>query len=109
MDPNLTGSVYPSEYPPSALRAERTYELLNNSYGNITLDVCKKISRDHGGGFDPNGKDPGDICRHPYKDNPKVTAFAWIIQPKDLTVYWTHGSPCRSIFWKHDFSRIFGK
>jgi len=107
LDPDLTGSMYPSEYPSSALRAERAYELLNNSYGNITLDVCKKITRDHGGGFDPNGRDPGDICRHPYKDNPRVTAFAFIIQPKEMTVYWTHRSPCKSLFWKHDFSRIF--
>ena len=109
LNPNLTGSVYPSEYPSSALRAERAYELLNSSYGNITLEICKKITRDHGGGFDPEGKDSGDICRHPYKGNPRVTAFAYIIQPKELTVYLTHRSPCKSIFWKHDFSRIFGE
>ena len=108
LDPNLTGSVYPDEYSSSGLRAERAFELLNNSYGNITLETCISITKDHGGGFDKNGKDSGDICRHPDKENNRVTAYSWIIQPKDLTVYWTYRSPCKSIFWKHDFSKRFG-
>ena len=108
LDPNLTGSVYPDEYPSSALRAERALELLENHYGNISLDICKRITRDHGGGTNRNRKDSGDICRHPDKNSLKITAFSWIIQPKDYTVYWTHRSPCRSIFWKHDFTHIFG-
>jgi len=108
LDPNLTGSVYPKEYPSSGLRAERAFELLNSSYGNITLETCMSITRDHGGGYDKNGKDSGDICRHPDKENNSVTAYSWIIQPKDLTVYWTYRSPCKSIFWKHDFSKRFG-
>jgi hypothetical protein len=107
LDPNLTGSVYPNEYPSSGLRAERTHELLNDAYGNITLETCKTIARDHGGGFDMNGKDSGDICRHPDNASSKITAFSWIIMPKDLTVFWTHTSPCKGIFFKHDFSKIF--
>jgi hypothetical protein len=107
LDPNLTGSVFPSENPSSAFRAQRARELLEQQYGNITLEVCKEITRDHGGGFDPEGKDSGDICRHPDKNSRKITAFSWIILPKDLTVYWTHRSPCKSVFLKHDFSRIF--
>ena len=109
LDPNLTGSIFPSEYLSSALRAERALELLICNYGNITLEVCKNIVKDHGGGFDKNGKDPGDICRHPNKEDNRITAYAWIIQPKNLTVYWTYRIPCRSIFWKHDFSRYFGE
>jgi len=109
LDPYLTGSVIPSKYPSSRYRTDRTYELLNNSYGNITLDTCKQICRDHGGGSNKNGKDSYDICRHPDKNFSKVTSFAFIIQPKNMTVYWTHRSPCRSIFWKHDFSKIFGE
>jgi hypothetical protein len=107
LDPNLTGSVYPNEYPSSGLRAERMRELLTDSYGNITLEICKNIARDHGGGFDSNGKDSGDICRHPDNSSLKVTAFSWIIMPKDLTVFWTHTSPCKGIFFRHDFSQIF--
>jgi len=108
LDPFKTGSVTIEEYPSSGTRDKRAGELLNESYGNITLDVCKQITRDHGGGFDPNGKDSGDICRHFDKTDKIVTAFSWIILPKKLTVYWTHRSPCRSLFWKHDFSKIFG-
>jgi len=108
LDPNLTGSITTEEYPASGLRAERSRELLETHYGNITLDVCKEITRDHGGGFDPNKRDSSDICRHPDKNRSVVTAFAWIIQPKTYTVYLTHRSPCRSRFIKHDLSKIFG-
>jgi hypothetical protein len=107
LDPNLTGSVYPNENPSSDLRAERTHELLNDAYGNITLETCKTITRDHGGGFDIDGKDSGDICRHPDSSSSKITAFSWIIMPKNLTVFWTHTSPCKGIFFEHDFSKIF--
>jgi len=107
LDPNLTGSMFPEDFPSSPLRAERAYELLNNNYGNITLDVCKNITRDHGGGSNKNGRDSYDICRHSDKNWSSNTAISWIIQPKDLTVYWTHRSPCRSIFKKHNFTKIF--
>ena len=107
LNPNLTGSVYPEEFPTSGFRAERAHELLERSYGDITLDACKKISRDHGGGYDPDKKDSGDICRHADSHSLKVTAFSWIIMPKNLTVYWTHTCPCRSVFWKYDFSTRF--
>lgn len=107
LDPNLTGSVYPYEFPTSGFREERAHELLELYYGNITLDVCKKISRDHGGGYDQNKMDSGDICRHPDNCSLKVTAFAWIVMPKDLTVYCTHTCPCRGVFWKCDFSKRF--
>lgn len=107
LNPNLTGSVYPDEFPTSGFRAERAHELLELYYGNITLDVCKKISRDHGGGYDQNKMDSGDICRHADSRSLKVTAFSWIIMPKTLTVYWTHTSPCRGVFWKCDFSKRF--
>jgi hypothetical protein len=105
LDPNLTGSVFPEEYPSSALREERSRELLEDNYGNITLDVCKSICRDHGGGFDSNVKDSGDICRHPDKNDRILTRLSWIIQPKDLTIYFAHRSPCRSIFWRYDLSK----
>lgn len=107
LDPSLTGSVYPNEYPSSALRAERTKELLLDEYGNITLDVCKRISRDHDAGFDPREKDSGDICRHPDTHTSKITAFSWIIMPKEMTVYWTHTAPCKGKFFTYNFSSVF--
>lgn len=107
LDPNLTGSVYPHEHLSSKFRAEQARKLLELNYGNITLDVCKKITRDHSGGYDTDGKDSGDICRHPDKYSRKVTAFSWIIAPKELTVYWTHNSPCKSIYREHNFTKLF--
>jgi hypothetical protein len=109
LDPNITGSKFPDNYPTSALRTERARELLEINYGNITLNVCKEICRDHDGGFNPNKEDSGDICRRPDENDKHITAFSWIIVPKSLTIYLTHGSPCRRRFIKHDFSRIFGK
>jgi hypothetical protein len=103
----LTGSVYPNEYLSSALRAERARELLEKNYGNITLDVCIRICKDHGGGFNPNGKDSGDICRHPDKRDSGRTIYSLVIQPNNFTVYITHGSPCKNLFWKYDFSKKF--
>jgi len=107
IDPNLTGSKTPEEHPLSVLKTDRAKELLEEYYGNITVDVLKSICRDHGGGFDPNKPDPADICWHPTKDHPYVTTISWIAQPKELTLYWTHRQPCKSFYWKHDFSRIF--
>ena len=109
LDPNATGSVFPFEYPSSQKRAERALELLNSSqnYGNITLDVCMDIMRDHEGGTDPNGKDSSDICRHPDDDDPGITMFSWIIQPKDMKVYLTHGPPCRRRYIEYNFTEIF--
>jgi len=107
LDPNKTGSANISEYPSSALRAQRAHEILEKNYGNITLDICKEITKDHGGGTNPNGPDSSDICRHPDVNDSGITAFSWIVQPKQFTVYWTHGSPCKSKFWKHDFSKMF--
>jgi hypothetical protein len=109
LDPNLTGSMFRGEHPSSTFRATRARELLNNNYGNITLNECKNITRDHSGGSDKNGRDSYDICKHPDKNWSSVNAFAWIVQPKKLTVYWTHRSPCRSRFIKRDLTKIFEK
>ena len=107
LDPNLTGSVSPEECMQSFYRNERAHELLEENYGNITLETCKEICRDHGGGTNKNGEDSSDICRHPDENATKLTAYAWIIQPKEMTVYWTHRSPCKSRFVKRDFSDVF--
>jgi len=109
LDPNLTGSKFPEEYVGSDLREKRSHELLLENYGSITLETCKMICRDHGGGYDPDKPDSGDICRHYDKNSASTTAFSIIIMPKDLTIYMTHGHPCRKIFWKYDFSKVFEK
>lgn len=109
LNPKLTGGRFPDECPSSVFRAERARELLEENYGNINLSVCKEITRDHEGGSDKTGKDSGDICRHPEKDSLMTTLFSWIVQPKSLTVYSTHGSPCNHRFIKYDFTEKFEK
>ncbi len=107
LDSNLTGTIPRIEYPSSAMREDRAHDLLKEHYGNITLEICKKINRDHEGGIDKGSRDSSDICRHPDKDSLVITSHSWIVVPKKMTVYWTRGSPCRSRFIKTDFSKIF--
>ena len=105
LDPNLTGSIYPGEYPSSELRAIRTKELLEDNYGNINLEICKQMAGDHGGGFNPNRKDSGDICRHSDKRSIVFTVVSFIINPKELTLYVSPISPCKGLYLKCDFSK----
>jgi len=109
LDPNLTGSVFRNENLPSYIRADRARELLEENYGNITIDVCKSIVRDYKGGWDKDKRDSADICRISDEKYPSMTNFAWIIQPKSLCIYWTRGPPHRYRFIKKDLSRIFGE
>ncbi len=110
LDANQTGSIYLGEEgvkKSSFIRAARARELLEINYGNITLDICKNITRDHEKGSKENGKDSWDLCRHPDKNDFAITLFSWIIVPKKMTVYWTYGSPCNHKFVEKDFSKIF--
>ena len=109
LNPNLTGSIQPQEYISSMYRADRAYDLLIENYGNITLDVCKNITRDYQGGSKKDSGDSRDICKYPDKEEPGITAFAWIIHPQDYSVYLTHTIPSNSKYTKYDFSEIFSK
>jgi len=107
LDPTLTGSVLPEEFMSSKLRSDRAKQLLLENYGSITIETCKNLCRDHSQGFAEGKKDSGDICRHPDKNDSGKTVYSVIIQPKKLTVFITHGIPCRHIFWKYDFTKKF--
>jgi len=110
LDANLTGSVLPDEGflgKQTYLRAVRARQLLEDHYGNITLDVCMNITRDHSGGTDPFGKDSCDICTHPDQEYLARTSFSWIIIPQKYTVYWAHGPPCRHQFHSQNFTDCF--
>lgn len=99
LDPYKSGSKTASEYNSSRFRTERAKTLLEDEYyGNVTLDVCKKIMSDHKGGSDKNKKDSYDICRHPDENDSHVTAISWIIEisPGKFKFHWTRGSPCSS-------------
>ena len=109
LDPNLTGSVKPEDVPDSMIRYQRCKELLEENYGNITLDVCKHICRDHGGGTNKDKKDSSDICVHPDKNSTSSTCFSYIVKPDNLTVYFTHGSPCRCSYVCRNLTEEFEK
>ncbi len=96
LDPNLTGSSFADETT-SGMRTARARELLETYYGNITLNECMNITRDHGGGTDPTGEDSSDICSRPDKNGLRATTFSWIVIPKEYTILWTHARPCRPI------------
>ena len=96
LDPNLTGAIRPEGNPESVIRYQRSKELLEENYGNITLETCKEICRDHQKGYVPNEKDSADICVHPYNNSFKITTFSYIVLPETLTIYYTHRSPCNS-------------
>ena len=107
LDPNMTGSALQDENLPSYLRAERAREILEEEYGNITIDVCKEIIRDYKGGWDKNKRDSADIGRIADEKYPSMTMFSWIIQPKNMKIYWTRGPPHIYRFVERDYSKIF--
>ena len=96
LNSSLTGSIKPEENPGSVLRYKRCKELLEENYGNITLEICQEICRDHCEGFIPNEKDSADICMHPEVNAFRMTAYSYIVLPNTLTIYYTHHSPCKS-------------
>lgn len=101
LDPNVTGSIYLGENMLgncSDHREKRASELLNKYYGNISVEVLKSLIKDHGGGLNPKEPDECDICCHPSQIYPFITSRSFIIQPKNLTIYWTNGQPCSNDF-----------
>ncbi|MCD6571647.1 MAG: hypothetical protein J7K62_00035, partial [Thermoplasmata archaeon] len=110
LDPNLTGSVYPWEEnvdQSTFLRAKRAVELLEKNYGNITIDTIKEIMRDHNGGTDKNGRDSSDICRYPDKNGSYATVVSWIIQPKEMILYFAHNTPDKTRYQRIDLADVF--
>ena len=109
LDPLKTGTKIPGEdyksYA-SLIRSERTRELLETSWGNITLEACMNLTRDHGGGTDSTKADSADICRHPDDTDDTATVLSWIVEPQTLSVYMTKGYPCSTPFEQYDFSGI---
>jgi hypothetical protein len=91
----------------SGLREIRAKKLLLDNYGNITLDVCKSITRDHKYGFNGMEKNSGTICRHPDKNLLKATIFSYILEPKKMTVHLTHGYPCRLEYEEINCEKLF--
>ena len=109
LSPNKTGSKSIDECKTSHIRAARAKEILDNedNYGNIDLEFCiNNITRDHEGGTNPKEKDSADICRHPDQNDSHLTAFSWIISPKELKFYFTRWQPCSNFTFLGRFRKF---
>lgn len=110
LNPNLTGSVYPGEEnidQSTFRRGERAVELLEENYGNITVDIIKDIMRDHKGGTDKNRRDSSDICCYPDKNSSYTTVLSWIIIPQKMTIYLAHKTPDKIRYRCIDLTNVF--
>lgn len=100
------GSCVHPDYKSSGLRELRARKLLEENYGKITLDTCKKITRDHKHGFDIKRKNSGNICRHPDIYSLKATVFSFISEPIKMKIHITNSYPCRSEYKTIDCEKI---
>lgn len=101
LDGNETGSLLHGENLGSTLNAERAREMLEENYGKITLDVCKKLTADHG-----KQKFEG-LCKHPDDERKVYTCYSYIIEPKNMRVHLSRDYPCKNKFRKYDFTNKF--
>ena len=95
LDPYLTGSVTEDEDLHSKLRADRAKELLEENYGNISVNVAEGFTRDYKGGLDKYARDSADICRYADTADDWETVMTWVLQPKNGMIYFTRGPPDR--------------
>jgi hypothetical protein len=112
LNPYQTGSIIPGEDQRannSYLRFKRAYEILIMYYGNITIDVCKNLTRDHFEGTINNFPDSSDICRHADSNDSYATAISWIIQPRNYTIYLSNTAPCQGNFKVYDCTKLFDR
>jgi len=106
LDPDKTGSIKFDEgiaAQQSFARAKRARELLEESYGNIDVDVCKRIVSDHN---EPDYTS-FNICSHPDKEYFAKSTFSWVLESEKMRVHWTRGSPCTYKFKSEDISKKF--
>ena len=85
------------EYSSSIVRHNRMNRLLKENFGEIDLQTCMSIFRDH-------VNYPSSICCHPVDDpDPKqrwLTIGSWISIPSKREFWIAHGSPCENEFTK---------
>lgn len=88
----------PQLQPDSYHRSDRIQNLLNQNYGNIDVEIAKKILRDH-------DKIPYSICRHidPSISISSVTLASFIMLPEEGTIYIASGNPCECEYTRYKF------
>jgi isopenicillin-N N-acyltransferase-like protein len=90
-----SADLAPVNLPDSYIRGQRLYQLMDNHYGHLSVDVMKQLLQDH-------NNHPNSICRHP---NPRAllpiarmtkTLVSLISCPKERKAYITLGNPCEN-------------
>jgi isopenicillin-N N-acyltransferase-like protein len=76
------------------VRHNRMNTLLKHKVGEIDLEFCEKILKDH-------VNYPASICRHP---DAGLTLDSWVIAPVQKEFWIAHGPPCEHDFEKHVLS-----
>ncbi|MEE8161082.1 MAG: hypothetical protein V3T61_05550, partial [Acidobacteriota bacterium] len=76
----------------------RTQQLLKENSGNLTPDLMKQFSQDHG-----NGPGPNSICRHGTHYTEETSLSSMVVEidgdnPADTRFWIAMGKPCHA--WK---------
>jgi isopenicillin-N N-acyltransferase-like protein len=85
----------PAYLADSYIRAQRLYQLMENQYGSLSVDVMKKLLQDH-------NNYPNSICRHPDPRAPlpigrmMKTLVSLINYPKERKAQIALGNPCEN-------------
>jgi len=106
LDPDVSGSEYPSIHTTSRIRNNRSYEYFKKHYGRIDLDTCKSFTRDHKYRFFNTYKNSNNICRHVDPCNRHGTLFSYIVEPEKYLINFCPGIPCKTKYKKIDCKKL---
>lgn len=85
----------PSLVPDAYIRSNRLFRLMEEHYGNITVEVMKRLLQDH-------SNYPNSVCRHRDANAPfpygriMKTLISIINLPEEKKVYIAVGNPCKN-------------
>ncbi|MBD7911201.1 MULTISPECIES: C45 family peptidase [Clostridium] len=88
----------PQLQPDSYHRLDRILNLMNQHYGEINIEIIKKILVDH-------DKKPNSICRHIDSTVPvsSATLASFIMVPEEGAIYIAAGNPCEYEYVRYEF------
>jgi len=90
-----SADLAPMYWPDSYIRGQRLYQLMDNHYGQLSVDLMKQLLQDH-------NNHPNSICRHPDPRAPLPigrmikTLVSLISCPKERKAYIALGNPCEN-------------
>jgi len=86
--------LQPDSYP----RLDRIRSLMNQHYGQLNVEIFKKILADH-------DHHPNSICRHVDPSTPvsSITLASFIMIPSEGAIYIAVGNPCECEYARYEF------